>query len=505
MASQNCGNDEQEKEHLTAGIIVIGDEILSGSTKDSNSHFMCKRLHERGVFVKKITVIGDDVDDIASEVRLFSGRYDYVFTTGGVGPTHDDRTFAGLASAFNEELSPSSELKDVVQIFLAKTKLHNIDEAINKFINIPKSAKLIWGQQYIPTLDDPNKLTNFPSVQIRNVIALPGVPRFCEQSFLLLEEQLFPHNPFFSRSINLRRNEVYLQKRLTEIAQSYSNKNVTIGSYPILGHNYYKTKLLIESTSNKTGQEAYDELVGEFSEYVINFDDKPWENSKAKFDEFLQTQPADFSRKVVESLKLVDDILDKYNFDQIALSFNGGKDSTILLHMLRVAVDIRFGPFKLINGFYILGEDEFDEMRIFVRSISQKYGLSLHQLTGSLKAGLAQLKVERPEILVVVMGSRSTDPHGKFMKSNVQSTDPDWPHFLRVCPVFDWSYSDVWKVIRGLSIPYCSLYDEGYTSLGTKAMSRKNPALKIEGKDKYYPAWMLEQENLERHFRDDSG
>lgn len=93
-----------------------------------------------------------------------------------------------MATAFNEVLVPSSELRRVVEIFLKKTSLQNIDEATDKFVLIPASAKLIWGSQLIP--DNPAKMSTFPSVQIRNVIALPGVPRFCEQTFLQLEVYL---------------------------------------------------------------------------------------------------------------------------------------------------------------------------------------------------------------------------------------------------------------------------------------------------------------------------
>ena len=79
----------------TAGIIIIGDEILKGQTKDTNTHFLTKRLKELGVKVRRVSVIPDDIDIIADEVRKFSSEYRYVFTSGGVGPTHDDMTFDG--------------------------------------------------------------------------------------------------------------------------------------------------------------------------------------------------------------------------------------------------------------------------------------------------------------------------------------------------------------------------------------------------------------------------
>ncbi|ULU03689.1 hypothetical protein L3Y34_016879 [Caenorhabditis briggsae] len=81
----------------TAAIVVIGDEILKGTTRDTNSHFLCKRLHKLGVNIKKIAVVGDEISEISREVQSASSAYDYVITSGGVGPTHDDKTYLGKA------------------------------------------------------------------------------------------------------------------------------------------------------------------------------------------------------------------------------------------------------------------------------------------------------------------------------------------------------------------------------------------------------------------------
>ena len=186
------------------------------------------------------------------------------------------------------------------------------------------------------------------------------------------------------------------------------------------------------------------------------------------------------------------------------LSFNGGKDCTLLLHLLRVKMDEVYGPDKMIRAFHILCEDEFQELRHFLLDICWKYNVQLKELGGSMKAGLISLKEESPDVKAVFMGSRSTDPHGKFMKSNCQWTDKDWPQFYRVCPIFDWTYAEIWTAIRGLCIPYCVLYDRGYTSLGDRSKTKPNPALKIEDQDSYRPAYCLYEDSKEREGRVDS-
>lgn len=121
---------------LILWILVIGDEILKGTNRDSNSNFMCQRLYNRGVVVKKISVVSDEINSIANEVKKFSQQFDVVFTTGGIGPTHDDRTFAAIAKAFDDKLVLNVELLEVVNCFLKKRNISNVDEAVNKFCQV---------------------------------------------------------------------------------------------------------------------------------------------------------------------------------------------------------------------------------------------------------------------------------------------------------------------------------------------------------------------------------
>ncbi|CAD5213181.1 unnamed protein product [Bursaphelenchus okinawaensis] len=486
----------------TCGILVIGDEILNGSTTDTNSHFLCSKLHNRGVAVKKITVIGDNVDEIAQEIKIFSGRYDVVLTTGGIGPTHDDRTFEGLGLAFDEALEINKDLFQVVEVFLKKTKLADVDSAVEKFCKIPLSAKLLWGKDGAP--QTPDQMSCFPSVQLNNVVCFPGVPKFCRLAYDQVEDTLFPQDEtsnFYNEILYLRRNEVYLQENLTKIADNFkSQPHITIGSYPIMDNSYFKTKLVVESSNSDDGQKAMEQLRSEFKEYIVNYDEEAWIDANNKLEKYSRTVSDGFGGRLQRAIEVIDNVLEEYTPEQIAISFNGGKDCTALLHLLRARMDKKHGAGAKIQAFHILCGDEFSEMADFIRDAGRKYNLDTSELNGPMKSGLEQLKQRKPKVIAVFMGSRFTDPNGRYMKTECEFTDAGWPHFLRVCPLLTWHYVDIWRLLRALCVPYCSLYDKGFTSLGDRTKTKPNKVLQV-GEGKYLPAYELREDSLERFGR----
>ncbi|KAI6197587.1 PAPS-reduct domain-containing protein [Aphelenchoides besseyi] len=215
-------------------------------------------------------------------------------------------------------------------------------------------------------------------------------------------------------------------------------------------------------------------------------------NTVLKNDEFLP--------RLDRSIKIIDEVLAKYSLDEIAIAFNGGKDCTALLHLVRTQIDKRYSPETRVQAFHILCGEEFPEMTDFIQDAARIYRLDINELNGPIREGLAQLRERRPRIKAVFMGSRDSDPNGRHMNSECEWTDRDWPQFYRVCPLLRWHYADIWRFIRLLCVPYCPLYDQGYTSIGDRTKTVPNEVLK-QPDGRYLPAYCLTEETLERKGR----
>jgi len=210
-----------------------------------------------------------------------------------------------------------------------------------------------------------------------------------------------------------------------------------------------------------------------------------------------------FATKVRQSLHVIEEAFGQYSWDEICVGFNGGKDCTALLHLV-YAVACR----KKLSGdagshlpaLYIRRGQPFPEVELFIHRTKSRYHLDLFVVDGRIKDALAKLKQMRPAISAVIMGTRRSDPNSATLK-DFSPTDSDWPPYMRVNPLLDWSYSDIWMFIRQLSLPYCVLYDRGYTSLGSIENTHPNPQLKQvdeKGIVSYRPAYQLSDQDSER-------
>lgn len=184
--------------------------------------------------------------------------------------------------------------------------------------------------------------------------------------------------------------------------------------------------------------------------------------------------------KVEYSLNVISQAFDDYTCDpsRFCVGFNGGKDCTVILSLVN-AVKLRKLPSTTrLSAYYAQSPERFDELDKFVSDSVERYDLLLIDFQDNIKGSLAQLKQQYPLIDGIFMGTRRSDlTHKNRSIEPFARTDGDWPDFLRISPILDWDFHQVWKFILDLKIPYCPLYDHGYTSLGSPSNTKVNPKL----------------------------
>lgn len=245
MYRQRLAGGPDANKMTTAGIIVIGNEILSGKTRDENSPYLAGELRNLGVDVRKISVIPDDLDLISNEVRQFSKAYDYVFTTGGVGPTHDDLTMDGIAMAFGRKTHRHPELESTLRQYYSQ----NLVVGNLRMADIPGGARLIGG-----------KGQWFPTIAVENVYIFPGVPEILRRKFERIKE-MFRDAPFHLREIYLQADEGQIADTLHRVLAEFPE--LLLGSYPYFDNPVYSIKLTLESKDAAYVEEAHAMLLAE--------------------------------------------------------------------------------------------------------------------------------------------------------------------------------------------------------------------------------------------------
>ena len=213
----------------TAAIVVIGNEILTGKSPDKNASFLIEQLHQLGVALRRVVIIPDELDTIAQAVRECAGSFDYVFTSGGVGPTHDDVTIAGVALAFDRPVIRHPQLEAMLRSYFGD----GVDEARLRLADTPAGSSLLYDNGM-----------RWPVLVTENVFVLPGVPDLFRSKFEAIRER-FRAAPFFVATVYTREDEFDITPRLDRIAAEYPN--VEIGPYPNFAGEEYRVKLTIES------------------------------------------------------------------------------------------------------------------------------------------------------------------------------------------------------------------------------------------------------------------
>lgn len=426
----------------------------------------------------------------------FSNQYNFVITSGGIGPTHDDRTFEGVAAAFGEKLYPHPDIVNVCKHFFGTDDLHNPKL---KLAFVPESSKLLYGFDKIT-----RKKLSFPLVVIKNVYIFPGVPHLMEKSFEAMEDVFRnPGGHVRTHELFVNQNEFSITDIIVEANEKFGS-NVIIGSYPSFHNNYYKVALTMESENDQAVDDCRKYLENRLSSFVIsNYDKNPMNRTVEKVYGLCADKDENFGRDISKSLEIVEKCFEDFNPNEVCVGFNGGKDCTALLHLVYAVMSKKLGQASNINCLYIRRGQTFPEVEKFIAKTVNRYQINLFTFEGSIKEALAEFKVVHPQVKAVVMGTRLTDPHCSHLRE-FHPTDPGWPEFMRVNPMLHWSYDRLWKFIRNLSLPYCSLYDVGYTSLGSMENTHPNPSLRRvdeRGSVYYIEAYKLDDHGCERSGR----
>jgi molybdenum cofactor synthesis domain-containing protein len=212
----------------TAGIVVIGDEILSGKFVEENAAFLIGELRALGVELRRITVVPDDLDDIAATVVDCARRFDHVFTSGGVGPTHDDVTMMAIARAFGTTITRHPELESRVRGYW-KDK---VADANLRLADVPAGAHLVFGKDQI-----------WPVVAFQNVYIMPGVPSLFRRKFIDIRDQ-FRAVPVTAARLYVDLEEGELAPHLDAVVAAHPA--VKIGSYPRFAETDFKVLVTLE-------------------------------------------------------------------------------------------------------------------------------------------------------------------------------------------------------------------------------------------------------------------
>ncbi|KAH8338000.1 hypothetical protein KR059_000547, partial [Drosophila kikkawai] len=245
-------------------------------------------------------------------------------------------------------------------------------------------------------------------------------------------------------------------------------------------------------------------------------EEHPQEHPKEHPQHHSKSLPLEVRQRIEErqrqAFEFFSQTLQIYGVEELIFCFNGGKDCTVLLDLLMRYLrqeGISSGDIPML---YIKSGDSFVEIDDFVERCVTSYRVKLVEYEGSLKEALTHMAADMPRIKAVFVGSRNTDPYCENL-APMQPTDNDWPPMMRLNPLLEWSYHDVWHYIHLNDVPYCSLYDKGYTSVGNRSNTIPNPHLRRDDNCDcntvvsdcdlvetvgYRPAWELEDPTLER-------
>lgn len=218
----------------TAAMLVIGDEILSGRTRDSNMHFLAGELTRHGIRLMEARVVSDEMEAIIAAVRALSASFDHVFTSGGIGPTHDDITADAIAAAFETPITHRADAMALLQAHYDRSGME-FNAARQRMARIPDGALLI-----------DNPISTAPGFSLGNVHVMAGVPRVFEAMVASVLPTLTGGDPLLSQSLRVDRGEGDVATPFAALAAEFPD--LTMGSYPFSQNGAFGTNLVVRGT-----------------------------------------------------------------------------------------------------------------------------------------------------------------------------------------------------------------------------------------------------------------
>ena len=243
---------------VNAGIIIIGNEILSGRTQDVNTATISKWLSSLGVKLEEVRVIPDIENSIVKTVNELRKKFKYVFTTGGIGPTHDDITSKSIAKAFKLSYGYHKEAYDILEKYYSKNKFN---EGRKKMAMMPTKASLIL-----------NPTSGAPGFIVDNVFCLPGVPSILKAMLSGLNNKIIGGKKILSKTISVYTVESEIAKSLEKVQKKF--KKIEIGSYPFFRLGKIGVSLVIRSTEKKQIDECHKQIVSFLKKKEIHIIDR---------------------------------------------------------------------------------------------------------------------------------------------------------------------------------------------------------------------------------------
>jgi len=234
----------------TAAMLVIGDEILSGRTRDSNMHFLAGALTKAAIDLREMRVVSDDPDAITDTVKGLSAAYTHVFTSGGIGPTHDDITADNVARAFGRPIDVRADARAILQEHYDRSGL-DLNAARLRMARIPDGAALI-----------DNPISAAPGFTIENVHVMAGVPKIFEAMVASVLPTLTGGAPMLSQSLTVHRGEGDVAAPLAALATKYPS--LSMGSYPFQRDGAFGTNLVVRGQDGAAVDAAMAELAALF-------------------------------------------------------------------------------------------------------------------------------------------------------------------------------------------------------------------------------------------------